>query len=204
MAITTYAELQTAVQNWLDRTDIASYVPDYITLGEAWMQRNLRVREMVATDTLTTASGVDTLPTDFLQVISVRSNGSPVRMLEPLDDQEFNRLYGDLDAGTPKAYLISGSSIYIAPVDDTTTSTLQYYQKIPVLSGSNTTNWLLTAYPDLYLFAALAEAELMDKNPQAASIWVPRRDATLNEIQLSGQFRYRGPSPQIRMQGVTP
>ena len=31
-------------------------------------------------------------------------------------------------------------------------------QKIPALSDSNTTNWLLTLSPDVYLFGALAEA----------------------------------------------
>ena len=35
MAITTYAELQTAVASWLDRDDRTSEIPDFITLAEA-------------------------------------------------------------------------------------------------------------------------------------------------------------------------
>lgn len=35
MAITTYAELQTAVGNWLHRSDVSTIIPDLIALGEA-------------------------------------------------------------------------------------------------------------------------------------------------------------------------
>ncbi len=204
MAITTYAQLQTAVQTWLDRTDISASVPDLITLFEAAAQRNLRVRDMVATSSFTTSGGSATLPSDMLQVISVRRMGSPVTTLSPLEDEEFNRLYGTLSAGTPSSYMISGSTIYIAPVDDTTTMKLNYYQLIPVLSNTNTSNWLLTKYPDLYLFGALTEAELFAADGTSAAVWKNRRDEIMNEIQKTGQFNYRGPSPQIRIQGINP
>jgi len=44
MAITTYAELQTAIQNWFDDTSLSARAPEFITLGEAWIWRNFRVR----------------------------------------------------------------------------------------------------------------------------------------------------------------
>jgi hypothetical protein len=100
--------------------------------------------------------------------------------------------------------MISGLTISIAPVDNTTSHKLNYYQKIPVLSGSNPTNWLLTAYPDLYLFGTLAEAELLAKDGASGQGWKGRRDDVCNDIQMSEAFNYRGPSPQLRIQGVTP
>jgi hypothetical protein len=204
MALDTYANLQTAVQTWLDRTDISANVADCITLTEAYIQRNLRTRQMVFTSTFTTTAGVATLPTDFLQVISVRRMGSPVTTLVPLDDEEFNRLYGTGTGGTPQAYLISGLTISIAPVDNTTSHKLNYYQKIPALSVSNPTNWLLTAYPDLYLFGTLAEVELLGKDGASGMGWKGRRDDICQDIQMSEAFSYRGPGPQIRMQGINP
>jgi hypothetical protein len=202
MAITTYAELQTAVQTWLDRTDIAASAPDFITLAESFFQRNLRVRQMEATASLTPSSGSATLPTDFLTVKSVRRIGSPVTTLEPLEDEEWNRLYGTTTTSGPAShYYIFGSSIFFGP-SDTTAMKLDYYQKIPVLSVSNTTNWLLTAYPDLYFFASLAEAEMFDKNQQTAAIWKGRRDEVCDEVQKQ-QFRMRG-TAQIRLQGPRP
>ena len=44
MAITTYSELQTAIQNWFDDTSLSTRAPEFITLGEAWIWRNFRVR----------------------------------------------------------------------------------------------------------------------------------------------------------------
>ena len=35
---------------------------------------------------------------------------------------------------------------------------LSYYQAIPGLSTDNTSNWLLTSYPDAYLYGVLAVA----------------------------------------------
>lgn len=203
MSITTYAELQTAVQNWLDRTEISSYVPDFITLAEAAFQRNLRTRQMVASSSSVTSSGSRTMPTDFLQMISVKRAGSPVTTLDPLDSEDFQGRYGTRDTGNPAHYTISGENLLIGPVDDTTAIVVEYYQKIPVLSVSNTTNWLLTKYPDLYLFGSLCEAEMFGKQPMGP-IWKQRRDEVLNSVQLAENFNYRGPSPQVRRKGFAP
>ncbi len=203
MSITTYAELQTAVQNWMDRADFSSRVPEFIALAEAHFNRKLRCREMVATSSFNTTAGTATLPTDFLQTINLYWSGSTPKTLEEWQDQPFEDYFGALTAGPPEAYLIRGLSIYVAPVDNTTALKLIYYQKIPALTVSNTTNWLLTAHPDLYLFATLTEAELFTLDPQAASIWGPRRDAVLEDVWRSGQF-YRGAAAAIRISGPTP
>ena len=42
MAITTYAELKTAIANWLNREDLTSVIPDFISLAEADFNRKLR------------------------------------------------------------------------------------------------------------------------------------------------------------------
>ena len=46
MAIGTYAELQTAVANWLDRDDLTDRIPEFIALAEAKMNRNQRISLM--------------------------------------------------------------------------------------------------------------------------------------------------------------
>lgn len=42
MAITTYQELQDAVSNWLDRSDLTTRIPEFISLAEGEMRRQLR------------------------------------------------------------------------------------------------------------------------------------------------------------------
>jgi hypothetical protein len=45
MAITTNAELESALAGWLDRSDLTARIPDFVTLCEARVNRKLRVRE---------------------------------------------------------------------------------------------------------------------------------------------------------------
>src|SRR5690242_11042188 len=46
MSLATYSDLQTAVGNWLKRSDQTSLIPDMITLAETEIFRHLRVRQM--------------------------------------------------------------------------------------------------------------------------------------------------------------
>ena len=48
MALTTYALLKTTIANYLNRTDLTSYLGDFITLTESRLNRELRVRETVS------------------------------------------------------------------------------------------------------------------------------------------------------------
>ena len=98
MSITNYTELQNAVMNWLDRSDLSNYVPDFITLTENYFNRQLRVRQMMKTVSITTVAGVGTLPTDYLQSIAVRGSGN--NMLDPMDPEAFYSKYGDGHGGT--------------------------------------------------------------------------------------------------------
>src|SRR5262245_15894630 len=66
MAITTYAQLQTAIASWLARSDLTATIADFITLFEAAANRRLRVRQMETSTNLTPSSGAATLPTDYL------------------------------------------------------------------------------------------------------------------------------------------
>lgn len=82
MAITTYSELQAAIQAWLARTDLAANVPDFITLFEAAANRRLRVRQQETSTTLTPTSGSASLPADYLSWRRVTWAGSPLQELE--------------------------------------------------------------------------------------------------------------------------
>ena len=60
MAINTYATLQPAVANWLDRSDLSDRIPEFIALGEPRMKRLLRLAIMLNVDE-TTLGGADKL-----------------------------------------------------------------------------------------------------------------------------------------------
>lgn len=198
MSITTYAELQSAIANWLARDDLTSYIPDFITLFEASACRKLKVRPMELTTTLTPSSGVATLPTDYLGHRRVTWTGTPTHELLYVTPPVYSG-YTDAGSGIPTIYTIEGSNLRVAPSDDTAL-TFDYYQKTAAVSG--TLNWLFTNHPDAYLFGSLCEANAFNKDVDPAGLWKVRRDEVFNEISTL-DFNERS-GMTMRVMGSTP
>jgi hypothetical protein len=67
MAIGTYAELKTAIANFLARDDLTARIPEFISLAEARMSRELGTRSQTkrANATLSAGDAFVSLPTDM-------------------------------------------------------------------------------------------------------------------------------------------
>src|SRR4051794_23818546 len=139
MSLSSYADLQTQIANWLARNDLTTYIPDFITIFEAAACRKLKVRPQETTTTLTPASGVATLPTDYLGHRRVTWSGSPNRELDYVAPPIFASEWTDNSSGNPIIFTIEGSNLRVKPLDDTAL-TFTYYQKTAAVSG--TLNWL--------------------------------------------------------------
>ncbi len=206
MAISTYTELQSIVDAYLGHGLFSARVPDFITMAEASFNRKLRVRQMIEDETLVATGDLDgeyLIPDDYLQWISVRrSDGATVEVLEFQSLSWLNGMFPAYPTGVARYWTISEKDrilVYPAQDDD---FLMVFYQKIPALSDSNTTNWLLTEHPDLYLFGALCEAELFGVNDTRAALWKTRRDEIMEEIMLLSN-RSRGPGT-VRVMQATP
>src|SRR5512139_596585 len=207
MSITTYSELQSAVGGWLGRGDLATNYADFIALAESEFNRSLRTRQMMVTQSSSpSTAGQFSLPTDYLTWRNVVWTGSPRAVLEYLDPQMFDAINPTQSAGVPSHFSILGTTDSVGVVKATPVSTtaidFTYYQKITALSTSNTSNWLLSAHPDLYLAGALTEAYAFQKDYDQASLWKSRRDDLISQINTLDQ-RTRGPSA-IMATGATP
>jgi hypothetical protein len=204
MAITTYAELQTATANWLDRTDLTSRIPEFIELAEANFNRLIRQPDMIAKDdSFSIASRYTTLPTDTLQIIRIVVDLSPVIVLEYMTPEEISERRIVMNAtGRPYYFTTIGGStdqLEVLPSPDSTyTSSIVYYTRIAALTDAATSNWLLAAHPDIYLFGTLVEAEPYLKNDERLSMWAARLDKALNDLRLQGQ-RERHTASGLRM-----
>jgi len=201
MAITTYAELQAAVGNWLDHSLFAARVPEFIALFEAAANRRLRVREQEATATLTPSSGAVALPADYLAWRRLTWTGTPRVELQYVHPSYLQAAYPSSPTDVPRIFTIEGTTLKIRPLDGTPLE-LDYFQKIPALSDAAPSNWLLTAHPDVYLFGSLVEAEMFGVNDERAPAWKARRDEIFGEIEkLTNKTRGAG---AMRVMGVTP
>ena len=202
MSISTYAELKTAVANWLDRTDLTDRVPEFITLAEAGIGRRLRVRgvEERSTTPLVNAQEYYSLPTDFLEARNVQINTNPVNVLTYRTPEQLDKEYPYSTAGTPSVFTIIGEEIQLKPVPSTTdTLEISYFKKLAALSESNTTNWIITNAPDLLLYGSLVEAEAYLINDARIQIWKGAFDESMKEWNLqSEKGRFSGSHLEIR------
>ena len=82
MAITTYAELQTAIADWLNRADLDQKIPEFITLAESTLNDVLRASDMVTNSTVALTSGRATLPADALELVYAQVADTPTEPLE--------------------------------------------------------------------------------------------------------------------------
>lgn len=185
MSITTYAELQTAIADYLARSDITSAISDFIKMAEARMNRSLRTHDMEASATVTMTSGSGSLPSDYLEWIAVTHDGSTY-------DSELRYVEADSDEwrfrhrpnSNPQLFTILANTLKIRPVVSGN-CTLFYYQSIPSLA-TNSTNWLLTQAPDLYLNYALAEAHIYIKQYDRAKDFMALAEGNLSKAVAGG------------------
>ena len=187
MALATFTDLKTSISSWLyDRADLTAVIPDFITLSEARFNRELRTSNMVARATADVSDGFFVVPTDWLETISLINTGSnPSVVMEPVSVQRLNELRTLSLTGSPRYYaMVDGAfQIYPAPSADISLA-LTYYKKVPALSTSNPTNWLLTKSPDLYLYGALLQAApYLDEDGRIA-VWAAAAQQTIENINM--------------------
>ena len=182
MSISTYAELQTAVGNWLKRSDLTSSIPDLIMLGEKWIFRHARTRDMETAFSVTISSGVAALPSDYVAMKQAYIDGTPITNLQPKAASWILLRYPSRQAADiPKFFAQDGSNLIFGPYPASAyTVKGTYYKRLTSVQSS--ANALFVANPDLYLFAALAEAELFIKNDKRTAIWTAKRDEILRDV----------------------
>jgi hypothetical protein len=192
MSLSTYAELQTAVASWLDRSDLTTNIPDFITLAEARIARRLRVRGVEERSTTPLVSGQQyyALPSDFLQARNVQINTNPLNVLTYRTPEELDKEYPSDTSGTPAAFTIIGEEIQLKPIPSSgDTMEIAYFKRLPALSDSNTTNWLTANAPDLLLYGSLIEAEAFLVNDPRIELW---RGAFNEAIDAWDAQEYKG------------
>lgn len=181
MAISTLAELKTAITNWTKRADLTSYTEDLIMVGEKWIFRNVRAREMETALSGTISSGVLAVPSGFRALKHARINQTPT---VPLGIKSASWIYENYpnrsSTTTPKFIAVDGSNFIFGPNASALAVVGMYYGALTsVISSANA---LFTAHPDLYLFAALAETEPFLKNDKRVVLWTAKRDQAKDDI----------------------
>lgn len=204
MSILTYAELKTAIENWAKRSDIGGVIDDFIDLAEADMWQRLEIRDMDtrATATTSTSDRFLALPTGFIKMRKLRLvSGSQQYDLRQQTPESMNVISS---SGIPTDFTVTSQLEFNRTPGSAYTAEMQYYKELDALSASNTSNGVLTRFPNLYLYGSLMYFAqwAMDDNMLAKYsnlFYAAINDA--NEKDRKGRY---GPAPQMRREGPTP
>lgn len=186
MALDTYTNLQAAIAGLLNRTDLASAIPDFITLAESQMVRRFVARWRSgqplprrmfkrATSPLVTSQEYTALPTDIMGPVDFFLQTTPITKLEFLETPNLQSKKEENDTSVgivPKWYTIIGGEAQFYPVvDQAYTSEMTYIARPSALSGTVATNWVLSEFPDAYLYGAATQSAPYLKNDSRLEVW---------------------------------
>jgi hypothetical protein len=203
MAITTYAELQSSIANWLNRDDLTAVTPDFISLAEAGINRDLRHYRMINRVDATLDSRYVQMPADWLETVRFGITSGTTQRIELIsrDDMlEYRQNNNDI-AGVPRFYANIGDTIEVFPTPDAEYQMqLQYYAKTPALSDSNVKNWLLSEAPDIYLYGALVQAAPYLNDDARVQTWAALYSSAMQSLQkASDDTRFAGSGLRMRV-----
>ena len=188
MALSTYTELKTSIGDWLNRADLTTVIPDFISLAEAQVERTLRTRQMIVRANASFDAQYGAVPADFLETKSLKlTSTNPQTPLEFLSiDALDNKAAEYTGSGKPRFFGVVGGQFRIVPTPDATyTTELTYYAKLTKLSSTVATNWLLTANPDIYLYGALLQAAPYLQDDARIQTWATLYERALNDSQTA-------------------
>lgn len=195
MSISTYSELQAAVLSWVEHPAAAAKVQDFIALAEAEISADVSVDPMKLEQSVSFLAGAAevALPDNLMnpeqfRISTARNPDVLIVTREML--QEFSLNTRNYDSQRVYGALM-GRSLKLFPTQTSAGEVAMFGKcSIPALSDTNPTTWLLTAFPNVYLFAAVREAGsyLRDENMIA---WAESRYQQAL-AKVGGQFVYRG------------
>lgn len=196
--ITDYPSLSTAFENYLARTDLTEFLPYFVRVTEAWLNRQLRTREMMATAPLVAAAPGYTIPDDYLEWIAAQWTSADAKRVQMLryvepDSPEFRHRYRP--GGDPQYFSVLGDQVQTRSLLPGAVS-LTYYRQIPPLSADKPTNWLLTKAPELYLYGVMAEAYRFQKDEARNQKWLADGMSFLQALMGQGDSQKTGGRPR--------
>ena len=200
MALDTYANLKQAIERFSHRTDISDVIDDFIDLAESRIDTRLQLRTNEERATASMSGRFLALPDGFLQMRRLTITGSPNYEIH----YRAPKSMPILSTGRPKYYTITSQIEFDRVPDSAYPLEMSYYKVLVPLTSSNTTNDVLTNYPDLYLYGSLAELHRWARDEQTALYYDGIFEKKLIDAQKQERRGRYGAAPAMKQEGSTP
>lgn len=196
--IADFSELVARSEEYYGADDLYLEMPRFVGMAETKLNRRLRVSDMQSADVVAVTDGVGTLPNDFLELRDARYSTYPALRAWPYS----SLLTRYTSSGIPSGYAVVGSTLYARPMF-TGDLDIVYWAKIPSLTLSNDTNWLLTRAPEVYLYAICVEIAIWLKDAQKGQAFSQMLDGAVGALKSEDEGRLYS-NGRVIMGGVTP
>ncbi|MCC2615935.1 hypothetical protein LJ739_06750 [Aestuariibacter halophilus] len=161
MALSTFDELVKSVIKWSHRGDMDLLIPDFITLAETDMKANpqgkpliLNADEKKSAAVMTVGQKYLAFPVQYsgLTALNITVSGEQFQ-LGYVTPEQLNPRSGQ---GVPLVYTVANNQIELDIEPDEAYPVDLYYKTVNTpLSAANQTNYVLSKYPNVYLFGTL-------------------------------------------------
>jgi hypothetical protein len=193
MALDSFSNLKAAIADHLNKSNLTSYIPDFITLAESRHKRDIRIREMLDRQSLTIDAMYEDAPTGLLEALQIRLLTTPIT---PVDFRSIEQMTTLRRTGTgkPLYFTIHEQIEFDISPDSSYSGEIIFYKSLTPLSDSATSNALLVRAPDAYLYGALAASAPFLLNDERLPVWdALYKDAVAGLNQARRQERAVGP-----------
>lgn len=181
MSIHDYTELLVEAAERSGQGDLPARGEMLVGMLETYLNKKLRTTDQESSSTVTTsATGTTTLASDLVEIKGVYHDDLPVPRLTYSPVEEDIDGWGYYTDGTTLKSTLKSREIVI-----------RYYAAIPSLH-SNSTNWLLSAEPEIYLQGLLWQAHLRAKEYEIASGAKGYMDNLIEEFAVHDRNKRRG------------
>lgn len=199
--ITNYATLQTAVADYLARSDLTTFLPNFTQNAESKLYKALRIRAMETALSGTISGGVLAVPADYVELKYAYVNTTPVTFLQRVPPEQIYTEYPVRSGSSSPRYIAREASNFIfGPYAGSFAVAGIYYARLVALSASNTTNWFTANAPDLLLYGSLLEAEPFIQNDPRLATWKLGYDLAFKAVADEEKRESRsGSAPRIRV-----
>lgn len=156
-----YGTLKTAVATRAVRTDLTDLIPDFVRRAH-----DIIVGEVVLSAPLTISPQSTTLPIGFREALNLWLVNRPMKQLSEASEQVTQYISG---TGVPYCFRID-DDLLVYPTPVSTYSALLVYRVVTTAFSDDTdTNAILTKYPFVYLYGAMAEVFRHTVDPNQAN-----------------------------------
>ena len=198
MALDTFANLKTAIQNALNVTaaDVSSVIEDAIAISEKQIWHDLRIKEMQQSISATISSDVVPIPTDYIDSIYLYytdSGGNEYKLQKSTPEELNERFRENFPRGFPEYYAIENANFVFGPLPDTGNTFVvkgMYSRRMAALTSASTTDTVFVKFPELYLFKTCAYLERWLGRENRVQVW----DSLYHEHKMSADIENKAGS----------